>query len=81
MWRLHSDEVFEGAKMKVYGERLLYRARKGNDWVYCFTFRKFDLLGTKVYVIGHHHRQNMWMEFDLVNPKVGFIETTCDLDR
>ncbi|XP_068488890.1 aspartic proteinase PCS1-like [Phaseolus vulgaris] len=71
--------VFEGAEMRVSGERLLYKARKGSDWVYCFTFGNSDLLGIEAYVIGHHHQQNVWMEFDLVKSRVGFTETTCDL--
>jgi len=71
--------VFSGAEMRVSGERLLYRVRKGSDWVYCFTFGNSDLLGIEAYVIGHHHQQNVWMEFDLVKSRVGFTETTCDL--
>ncbi|WVZ24732.1 hypothetical protein V8G54_003276 [Vigna mungo] len=43
--------VFEGAEMKVSGERLLYRARKESDWVLCFTFGNSDLLGIEAYVI------------------------------
>ncbi|KAK7300741.1 hypothetical protein RJT34_11590 [Clitoria ternatea] len=71
--------VFEGAEMKVSGERLLYRVRKGNDWVECFTFGNSDMLGIEAYVIGHHHQQNVWMEFDLVNSRVGFTDTSCEL--
>ncbi|KAK7385706.1 hypothetical protein VNO78_31514 [Psophocarpus tetragonolobus] len=71
--------VFDGAEMRVSGERLLYRVGKGNDSVYCFTFGNSDLLGIESYVIGHHHQQNVWMEFDLVNSRVGFTETTCQL--
>ncbi|KAK7285203.1 hypothetical protein RJT34_19964 [Clitoria ternatea] len=76
--------VFEGAEMSVSGERLLYRvggdvATKGGDWVYCFTFGNSDLLGIEAYVIGHHHQQNVWMEFDLVNSRVGFVDTSCEL--
>ncbi|TKY47444.1 Aspartic proteinase PCS1 [Spatholobus suberectus] len=74
--------VFEGAEMSVSGERLLYRVggdvAKGSD-VYCFTFGNSDLLGIEAYVIGHHHQQNVWMEFDLVNSRVGFADTRCEL--
>jgi len=74
--------VFEGAEMGVSGERLLYRVgddvAKGKD-VYCFTFGNSDLLGIEAYVIGHHHQQNVWMEFDLVNSRVGFADTRCEL--
>ncbi|KHN41106.1 Aspartic proteinase nepenthesin-1 [Glycine soja] len=71
--------VFSGAEMRVSGERLLYRVSKGSDWVYCFTFGNSDLLGIEAYVIGHHHQQNVWMEFDLLKSRVGFTQTTCDL--
>ncbi|KAK7379277.1 hypothetical protein VNO80_04733 [Phaseolus coccineus] len=74
--------VFEGAEMGVSGERLLYRVgddvAKGKD-VYCLTFGNSDLLGIEAYVIGHHHQQNVWMEFDLVNSRVGFADTRCEL--
>ncbi|KAL5170875.1 Aspartic proteinase PCS1 [Glycine soja] len=77
--------VFEGAEMSVSGERLLYRVggdgdvAKGNGDVYCLTFGNSDLLGIEAYVIGHHHQQNVWMEFDLVNSRVGFADTRCEL--
>ncbi|XP_061368953.1 aspartic proteinase PCS1-like [Gastrolobium bilobum] len=74
--------VFEWAEMSVSGEKLLYRVddvAKGRDQVYCFTFGNSDLLGIEAYVIGHHHQQNVWMEFDLVNSRVGFAYTKCEL--
>ncbi|KAI4299553.1 hypothetical protein L6164_033000 [Bauhinia variegata] len=74
--------MFNGAEMSLSGERLLYRVAgmvKGSDSVQCFTFGNSDLLGIEAYVIGHHHQQNVWMEFDLVNSRVGFTDTKCDL--
>lgn len=75
--------VFEGAEMSVSGERLLYKvgdvAKWKNDSVYCFTFGNSDLLGIEAYVIGHYHQMNVWMEFDLVNFRVGFVDTSCEL--
>ncbi|TYI23895.1 hypothetical protein ES332_A06G197100v1 [Gossypium tomentosum] len=74
--------MFQGAEMSVSGERLLYRVpemNKGSDSVYCFTFGNSDLLGIEAFVIGHHHQQNVWMEFDLVKSRVGFAEIRCDL--
>ncbi|KAE8724341.1 hypothetical protein F3Y22_tig00010533pilonHSYRG00211 [Hibiscus syriacus] len=68
--------------MGISGERLLYRVpemSKGSDSVYCFTFGNSDLLGIEAFVIGNHHQQNVWMEFDLVKSRVGFAETRCDL--
>lgn len=76
--------MFEGAEMSVSGERLLYKvsddvAKWKNDLVYCFTFGNSDLLGIEAYVIGHYHQMNVWMEFDLVNSRVGFADTSCEL--
>ncbi|KAJ7960138.1 Aspartic proteinase PCS1 [Quillaja saponaria] len=69
--------MFHGAEMIISGERLLYRIPgmvRGTDSVHCFTFGNSDLLGIEAYVIGHHHQQNVWMEFDLVKSRVGFAE-------
>lgn len=74
--------MFRGAEMTVTAERLLYRVAgmvRGNDWVYCFTFGNSDLLGIEAYVIGHQHQQNVWMEFDIANSRVGLAEVRCDL--
>ncbi|KAI3799861.1 hypothetical protein L1987_35166 [Smallanthus sonchifolius] len=73
--------MFRGAEMVVSGQKLLVKVAgltKGSDDVYCFTFGNSDLLGIEAYVIGHHHQQNMWMEFDLTNNRVGFAEVRCD---
>lgn len=73
--------VFEGAEMSVSSERLLYRVPgevRGSDAIHCFTFGNSDLLGVEAYIIGHHHQQNMWMEFDLANSRVGLAEFSCD---
>ncbi|KAK2999477.1 hypothetical protein RJ639_023693 [Escallonia herrerae] len=74
--------MFRGAEMSVSGDRLLYRVRdevRGNDSVYCFTFGNSELLGIEAYVIGNHHQQNMWMEFDLEKSRMGLAQVRCDL--
>ncbi|XP_057512112.1 aspartic proteinase PCS1 [Actinidia eriantha] len=74
--------VFRGAEMLVSGDGLLYRVSgelRGNDSVYCLTFGNSDLLGIEAYVIGHHHQQNVWMEFDLQNSRIGLAQVRCDL--
>ncbi|XP_010534510.1 PREDICTED: aspartic proteinase PCS1-like [Tarenaya hassleriana] len=73
--------IFNGAEMRVSGQKLLYRVNGsgGNNQVYCFTFGNSDLLGMEAFVIGHHHQQNLWMEYDLANSRVGFAEVKCDL--
>ncbi|KAJ0705105.1 putative nepenthesin [Helianthus annuus] len=72
--------MFRGGEMVVSGQKLLIKAGlvKGIDDIYCFTFGNSDLLGIEAYVIGHHHQQDMWMEFDLKNNRVGFAEVRCD---
>ncbi|KAL8241582.1 hypothetical protein R6Q59_011884, partial [Mikania micrantha] len=74
--------MFRGAQMSITGDRLLIQVPgliKGNDQIHCFTFGNSDLLGIEAYVIGHHHQQNMWMEFDIANSRVGLAEVRCDL--
>ncbi|CAK9185327.1 unnamed protein product [Ilex paraguariensis] len=74
--------MFGGAQLMVSGDGLLYRVLgevRGNDSVYCFTFGNSDLLGIEAYVIGHHHQQNVWMEFDLERSRIGFAQIRCDL--
>ncbi|KAK9127065.1 hypothetical protein Syun_015862 [Stephania yunnanensis] len=73
--------VFRGAEMSVSAERLLYRVAgevRGGNLVYCFTFGNSDLLGAEAYIIGHHHQQNMWVEFDLAKQRVGLAPIRCD---
>ncbi|CAA7029007.1 unnamed protein product [Microthlaspi erraticum] len=75
--------MFRGAEMSVSGQKLLYRVNGagsvGKYEVYCFTFGNSDLLGIESFVIGHHHQQNVWMEFDLAKSRVGFgADVRCD---
>ncbi|XP_052172529.1 aspartic proteinase PCS1 [Diospyros lotus] len=74
--------MFRGAEMTVSGERLLYRVpgeTRGKDSVHCFTFGNSDLLAIEAYVIGHHHQQDVWMEFDLEKSRIGLAQVRCDL--
>ncbi|MBA0767934.1 hypothetical protein Gotri_016780, partial [Gossypium trilobum] len=76
--------VFTGAEMVVPGDRVLYRVpgeTRGNDSVWCLSFGNSDLLGVEAYVIGHHHQQNVWMEFDLEKSRIGLAHVRCDLAR
>lgn len=38
-----------------------------------------DLAGISAFVIGHHHQQNLWVEYDLDNARLGFAPVRCDL--
>ncbi|XP_020596056.1 LOW QUALITY PROTEIN: aspartic proteinase PCS1-like [Phalaenopsis equestris] len=63
-----------GVLHRVEGER-----RGNNEGVWCFTFGNSDLVPMEAYVIGHHHQQNIWVEYDLENSRVGFAPVQCDL--
>ncbi|XP_049384079.1 aspartic proteinase PCS1-like [Solanum stenotomum] len=74
--------MFPGVEMSVMGEKLLYKlagVTRGKDQVHCFTMGNSDLLGVAAYIIGHHHQQNFWMEFDLANSRVGLAQVSCEL--
>ncbi|KAL3717155.1 hypothetical protein ACJRO7_008696 [Eucalyptus globulus] len=74
--------VFRGAEMTIPGDRALYRVPgqvRGYDAVHCLTFGNADLLGVEAFVIGHHHQQNVWMEFDLQKSRIGLAHVRCDL--
>lgn len=74
--------MFDGAEMNISGDTLLYAVPgevRGNNSVSCLTFGNSDLLGIEAYIIGHHHQQNLWMEFDLENSRVGIAPVQCDI--
>ncbi|KAI5682451.1 hypothetical protein M9H77_03679 [Catharanthus roseus] len=74
--------VFRGAEIKVSADRLLYRVPgevRQRDSIHCFTFGNSELLGIEAYVIGNHHQQNVWVEFDLEKSRIGFAQLSCDL--
>ncbi|KAK4766894.1 hypothetical protein SAY86_014645 [Trapa natans] len=73
--------IFQGAEMKVPGDRVLYRVPdqvRGSDSIHCMSFGNSDLLGVEAFVIGHHHQQNVWMEYDLQNSRIGLAYVQCD---
>lgn len=75
--------LFNGAAVTVSGAgQLLYEtgdvARTG-DLIRCLTFGNSDLVPLEAYVIGHHHQQNVWVEYDLQRGRVGFAPVRCDL--
>ncbi|KAJ1297776.1 hypothetical protein BS78_01G402900 [Paspalum vaginatum] len=77
--------VLRGVEVAIAGEKLLYRVpgerrgESGADAVWCLTFGNSDMAGMSAYVIGHHHQQNVWVEYDLQNSRVGFAPARCDL--
>ncbi|KAJ3682714.1 hypothetical protein LUZ60_012941 [Juncus effusus] len=74
--------VLRDAEVRITGERLLYRVpneNRGSDAVWCFTFGNSDLVPISAFIIGHHHQQNVWVEYDLENGRLGFAPVRCDL--
>lgn len=77
--------VLRGAEVAVAGEKLLYsvpgerRGEEGEEAVWCLTFGNSDMAGMSAYVIGHHHQQDVWVEYDLQNGRVGFAPARCEL--
>lgn len=74
--------VLRGAEVVVAGaEKLLYRVpgeRRGEgEGVWCLTFGSSDMAGVSAYVIGHHHQQDVWVEYDLRNARLGFAAARC----
>ncbi|CAN0909545.1 Aspartic proteinase PCS1 [Linum grandiflorum] len=73
--------MFRGAEMSLAGDKLLYRVAgetRGKNSVWCFTFGNSELLGIESFLIGHHHQQNVWMEYDIANSRIGLAEVKCD---
>lgn len=70
--------MFDGAELIVSGQKLLYPV-PGSEKKYCFTFGNSELAGTEAFIIGNHHQQNVWVEYDLAQTKVGFAnDVQCD---
>ncbi|GJN31031.1 hypothetical protein PR202_gb19385 [Eleusine coracana subsp. coracana] len=78
-----------GAEVVVGGDRLLHavpgeRRRRGKEEeeeeaVWCLTFGSAEAAGVEAYVIGHHHQQDVWVEYDLRNGRVGFAPARCSI--
>ncbi|GAV60471.1 Asp domain-containing protein [Cephalotus follicularis] len=75
--RLIGDMVFEfekGVEIAVEKERILADVGGG---VHCLGIGRSDMLGIASNIIGNVHQQNLWVEFDLANRRVGFGKADC----
>ncbi|WVY90832.1 hypothetical protein V8G54_036346 [Vigna mungo] len=75
--RLIGDVVLEfekGVEIVVPKERLLADVGGG---VHCVGIGRSERLGAASNIIGNIHQQNLWVEFDLANHRVGFGEADC----
>ncbi|XP_019439498.1 PREDICTED: aspartic proteinase PCS1-like [Lupinus angustifolius] len=75
--RLIGGMVFEfekGVEIVVPKERVLADVGGG---VHCVGIGNSDKLGAASNIIGNFHQQNMWVEFDVANRRVGFGRADC----
>lgn len=75
--RLIGDVAFlfeKGVEVVINKDRVLDDVGGG---VYCFGIGRSDLLGIPSNIIGNFHQQNLWVEFDLANRRVGFGRADC----
>ncbi|XP_050880073.1 aspartic proteinase PCS1 [Lathyrus oleraceus] len=75
--RLIGEMVFEferGVEVVIPKERVLADVGGG---VHCVGIGSSDKLGAASNIIGNFHQQNLWVEFDLVNRRVGFGRADC----
>ncbi|KFK33307.1 hypothetical protein AALP_AA6G358100 [Arabis alpina] len=75
--RLIGDLVFEfgsGVEIVVVKERVLVNVGGG---IHCVGIGRSSMLGAASNIIGNVHQQNLWVEFDLTNRRVGFSKTEC----
>lgn len=75
--RLIGDMVLEfekGVEVVIPKERVLADVGGG---VKCVGIGRSDGLGAASNIIGNFHQQNLWVEFDLANRRVGFGTADC----
>ncbi|KAG9444494.1 hypothetical protein H6P81_015834 [Aristolochia fimbriata] len=75
--RLVGDVAMEfegGAELVVEKERAWVDAGAGTA---CLSVGSSQLLGVESNIIGNFHQQNYWVEFDLVNSRVGVVRADC----
>lgn len=75
--RLVGDVIFEfekGVEILVSKERILDDVGDGVD---CFGIGRSESLGVASNIIGNFHQQNLWVEFDVGNRRVGFGVADC----
>ncbi|XP_010528567.1 PREDICTED: aspartic proteinase PCS1 [Tarenaya hassleriana] len=71
------DLVFEfgrGVEILVEKERVLVHVEGG---VHCIGIGRSSMLGAASNIIGNIHQQNLWVEFDVTNRRMGFGKADC----
>ena len=75
--RLIGDMVFEfdkGVEIVIPKEKVLADVGGG---VKCVGMGRSGILGAASNIVGNFHQQNLWVEFDLANRRVGFGKADC----
>lgn len=75
--RVVGDMVLEfekGVEIVVGKEEILADVDPG---IRCLGIGRSDMMGFASNIIGNFHQQNLWVEFDLVNRRVGFGKADC----
>ncbi|KVF67867.1 Aspartic peptidase [Cynara cardunculus var. scolymus] len=75
--RLIGDMVLEfkmGVQVVIQKERMLDDVGRG---ISCLGIGRSERLGVPSNIIGNFHQQNQWVEFDIVNRRVGFGGADC----
>lgn len=67
-------EFEKGVEIVVNKERILDDMGNG---VHCLGIGRSQSLGVASNIIGNFHQQNLWVEFDLANRRVGFGKADC----
>ncbi|KAE8055775.1 hypothetical protein FH972_012597 [Carpinus fangiana] len=73
---LVGDMVFEFGRVEIVVEKSRILAEVGGG-VRCIGIGRSDRLGAASSIIGNFHQQNIWVEFDLANRRVGFGKADC----
>ncbi|XP_020865706.1 aspartic proteinase PCS1 [Arabidopsis lyrata subsp. lyrata] len=74
---LIGDLVFQftrGVEILVPKERVLVNV---GDGIHCVGIGRSSMLGAASNIIGNVHQQNLWVEFDVTNRRVGFARADC----
>ncbi|XP_065848778.1 aspartic proteinase PCS1 [Euphorbia lathyris] len=75
--RLIGNMVFEfdnGVEIVVDRDRVLSTVDRG---VHCVGIGRSEILGAASNIIGNVHQQNLWVEFDVGNHRMGFGRAEC----
>ncbi|XP_047315599.1 aspartic proteinase PCS1 [Impatiens glandulifera] len=75
--RLIGDLVFEfekGVEISIGKEKVLNDVGGG---IHCVGISQSSFLGIASNIIGNVHQQDLWVEYDVVNRKVGFGRAVC----